>query len=90
MIYFDNAATTYPKPECMYEAMDYAQRNLAFNAGRGSYRKSKEAHDAIEECRRFLCEKANAKSLIFTPSATHSLNMVTAGLSFDKDDIIYC
>ena len=90
MIYFDNAATTYPKPECMYEAMDYAQRNLAFNAGRGSYRKSKEAHDAIEESRRFLCEKANAKSLIFTPSATHSLNMVTAGLSFDKDDIIYC
>ena len=41
MIYFDNAATTYPKPECMYEAMDYAQRNLAFNAGRGSCQHTK-------------------------------------------------
>ena len=36
MIYLDNAATTYPKPESVYEKMDWANRNLAFNAGRGS------------------------------------------------------
>ena len=41
MIYLDNAATTYPKPNCVYETLDYANRNLAFNAGRGAYEKAK-------------------------------------------------
>ena len=36
MIYLDNAATTYPKPEEVYIALDKANRN-AFNTGRGSY-----------------------------------------------------
>lgn len=38
MIYLDNSATTFPKPEPVYSAMDYAQRQLAFNAGRGNYK----------------------------------------------------
>ena len=37
MIYFDNAATTFPKPEEVYQAVDNANRNYAFNAGRGTY-----------------------------------------------------
>ncbi len=37
VIYLDNAATTYPKPEGVYEQMDKVNRSLAFNAGRGSY-----------------------------------------------------
>ena len=37
IIYLDNAATTFPKPECVYKRMDYVNRNLAVNAGRGSY-----------------------------------------------------
>ena len=39
MIYLDNAATTFPKPEEVYTAMDKANRELAFNAGRGAYKK---------------------------------------------------
>ena len=38
MAYFDNAATTFPKPECVYKALDDANRHMAFNAGRGSYK----------------------------------------------------
>lgn len=36
-IYLDNAATTFPKPEAVYQALDRANRNAAVNAGRGSY-----------------------------------------------------
>ena len=90
MIYLDNAATTFPKPNEMYLANDYAQRNLAFNAGRGSYSLSKNANEIIDECRTFLCTKSNAKSCIFTPSATHSLNMIIRGLNLSENDIVYC
>ncbi|MFQ6860997.1 MAG: aminotransferase class V-fold PLP-dependent enzyme [Beduini sp.] len=89
MIYLDNAATTFPKPEVLYEANDYAQRNLAFNAGRGSYKQSKISHQYIEECRSILCEKANAKNLLFSASATSCLNMVVAGLNLEENDIVY-
>ena len=36
MIYLDNAATTFPKPEEVYSMVDHIQRNLAVNVGRGS------------------------------------------------------
>ena len=36
MIYLDNAATTFPKPDLVYEKMDDVNRNYAINAGRGS------------------------------------------------------
>ena len=35
MIYFDNAATTFPKPDCVYEAINVAMKKYAFNAVRG-------------------------------------------------------
>ena len=35
MIYLDNAATTFPKPEIVYQEMDRINRELAINAGRG-------------------------------------------------------
>ena len=41
MIYLDNAATTYPKSESVYQALDEANRNYAFNAGRASYAKAR-------------------------------------------------
>lgn len=90
MIYFDNAATTYPKPEVVYKALDEAQRNLAFNAGRGHYDGANNAHDIIEKTRTFLCEKVNCKNLIFTPSATHALNQIIAGIDFMENDVVYC
>ena len=43
MIYLDNAATTYPKPETVYQKMDWANRGIAVNAGRGVYKVAQEA-----------------------------------------------
>lgn len=90
MIYFDNAATTFPKPEVLYDALDKGQRELAFNAGRGDYKKAHEAHLIIEETRDFLCAKANAKTMIFASSATQALNQIIAGISFTEGDVVYC
>ena len=67
MIYFDNAATTFPKPESVYRKLDEANRNMAFNAGRGHYEQANSAFSIIENTRAYLCEKANAKYLVFTP-----------------------
>ena len=56
MIYLDNAATTFPKPECVYKAIDNANRQMAFNAGRGSYKKAKDVAMIIDETRELLAD----------------------------------
>ena len=87
--YFDNAATTFPKPECVYELMDSFYRNHGGNAGRGQYKLAAEASRIVAETRGFiqkiLCSPN--KDVIFAPSATIALNMVIQGLveSFEND-----
>ena len=70
MIYLDNAATTYPKPEEVYKALDEANRN-SFNAGRGEYEVSKKAFKLIYDTRSRLGKLINvqAERVIFTSSA---------------------
>ena len=53
-IYFDNAATTYPKPEEVYETMDYVNRHGAVNAGRGSYALAREAATLISDTKKSI------------------------------------
>lgn len=91
MIYFDNAATTYPKPDQVYEALDSANRNLAFNAGRGEYKQSTEAFNLIEDTRKKIASLINRKSseVIFTSSATESLNLIINGIGIDDGDFIF-
>ena len=57
MIYLDNAATTYPKPKEVYDSLDFAQRNLSFNAGRGTYQKSRECLQVLDDLRKELEEE---------------------------------
>lgn len=92
LIYFDNAATTYPKPERVYEAMDKANRHLAVNAGRGSYRLAKKASSIIEETRKNILKIAGAEEVaevVFTPSATLACNQVLGGIDWKKGDVVY-
>ena len=49
MIYLDNAATTFPKPKSVYDAMDKMNRQGAVNAGRGSYKLAQAASRLISE-----------------------------------------
>ena len=63
MIYFDNAATTYPKPECVYEQMDKVNRSLSFNAGRGSYALAQQSAQIIDNLRKELLRIVNASDV---------------------------
>ena len=91
MIYLDNSATTYPKPKELYEALDYANRNLAFNAGRGSYKEATDAAKIIDDCRKAVSLLAQKLPLdvAFLSSATESLNLIINGLDLNPSDVIY-
>ena len=82
MAYFDNAATTYPKPDEVYSFMDSFYRNHGGSAGRGNYDLAYTAKSIIDETRELLKEILHcpAKQVIFTPSATIALNMIIQGL----------
>ncbi len=82
MAYFDNAATTYPKPECVYSFMDDFYRNHGGSAGRGDYALANSAKGVIEETRNLLKELLHcpAKQVVFTPTATIALNMIIQGV----------
>lgn len=84
-IYLDNAATTFPKPEVVYQTMDKFLREECVNAGRGSYRLATKATHIIEETRKLLLELVNATpddKVIFSPSATIATNQVLRGLNW--------
>lgn len=91
MIYFDNAATSYPKPEVVYDAVDFAMREYSFNAGRGSYEAANKVHLMINETRKKIAEivNGNCDDVVFTSSATESLNNIIYGLSLKKGDNVY-
>lgn len=91
-IYFDNAATTYPKSERVYKAIEEANRHLAVNAGRGSYRLAKKASSIIEQARENILKIAKAEEVaevVFTPSATLACNQVLEGIEWKKGNVVY-
>jgi cysteine desulfurase family protein len=92
LIYFDNAATTFPKPEEVYRQMDYANRNLSVNAGRGSYGLAMQASKLIEGTRKNLAELINLdvyNNVVLTPSATIALNQIIFGSTWDEYKNVY-
>lgn len=92
MIYLDNAATTFPKPEMVYRATDDAQHNYAVNAGRGSYRTAQRASELINDTRKRVSELANVQNenrVIFASSATVAMNQVLNGLTYTADTVVY-
>lgn len=90
MIYLDNAATSFPKPQEVYDALEKTQKNLAFNAGRGNYTEANKAHELIENTRREVLNYSKGRYVIFTASATHAINQLIGGFEFEEGDVIYC
>lgn len=80
--YFDNASTTFPKPNCVYEFMDSFYRTAGANVGRGQYKISAESSKIIFETRELLKELLNCKNkkVFFTPTATIALNILIQGI----------
>lgn len=92
MVYLDNAATTFPKPDSVYQKMDEINRKMAVNAGRGSYKLAREATAIIDEVRMNLLKIIhgyNGEKAVLTTSATHSLQIILQGIRFESGDVVY-
>ncbi len=91
MAYFDNAATTYPKPESVYTKMDAFYRNCGGSAGRGDHERAKVSGQILLDTREKIKSLLHCpgKEVIFTPSATIALNMIIQGINRDKKLNIY-
>ena len=82
MAYFDNAATTYPKPEEVYSFMDRFYRECGASVGRGHYSLSRSTAQMVAETRSLIQDLLHcpAKQVVFTPTATIALNMIIQGV----------
>lgn len=91
MIYLDNAATSYPKPEAVYEAMDECMRGYCANPGRSGHKLSLKAGRLILEAREAvagLFHIQHSERVIFTHNATDSINLGLKGLLKRGDHVI--
>jgi len=90
-LYVDNAATSFPKPAAVTEAMaDYAQR-IGASPARGAYAEAKEAGRLVRQCRERLVALFNGESadqVVFTLNTTDALNLAIRGLVRDGDHVI--
>ena len=92
MIYLDNAATTFPKPESVYAAMDKMNREGAVNSGRGSYKLAQSASKLISETKtklRKLVHVDASAAVVFSPSITIAINQIVNGISFRQKAVVY-
>lgn len=90
-IYMDNAATTYPKPESVYLAMDNFNRYMGGNPGRGSNQQSIRASSVLLETRQSLANLFNIEECLdiaFTANVTESLNIGLKGVLRPGDHVI--
>ena len=91
MIYLDNGATTFPKPDEVYQTMDYSFRNYGVNPGRSGYDLCMVAGNIVEDTRKLLTKFFNGTDpnrLIFAYNATDALNLAIFGLLKDGDHAI--
>lgn len=80
--YFDNSATSFPKPESVYKCVEKAVRLYGANPGRGGHRMAVEASQAIYETREKVASLFNIKNplqIAFTYNSTYALNFAVKG-----------
>lgn len=90
-IYLDNAATSFPKPESVYAAVDHYQRDLGGAVGRSATRIGSEIQRTVDQCRHrmaTLLGVSKANNVIFTLNGTDSLNLALHGLLRAGDRVI--
>ena len=87
----DQAATSFPKPVCVAEAVADYMTNIGSNINRGSYAGAYEAEDTVFETRQLLCTLFgwdDPACVVFTPNITTSLNWVIKGLLRPGDHVL--
>lgn len=90
MIYFDNSATTFPKPGEVLRGVVDGIREFGGNPGRSGHRLSLKTAEKVYSVRSSIGKffKAEAENVIFTLNATHALNMAIKGIMSDGGHII--
>lgn len=90
-VYLNNAATSWPKPECVYQAVDRYLRHYGASQGRGSFQRSQEATGIIESCRKNLGRLFNVEDpsrFVFTKNCSEALNLAIKGLIRPGDHVV--
>lgn len=90
-IYLDNAATSWPKPPAVYEAVEEYQRHNGAAVGRGGYAEAEDVGQAVDETRALAASLIGAESpkqIIFTFNGTDSLNLAIHGLLQPGDHVV--
>jgi len=91
LIYLDNSATSYPKPQEVYDYMKEFYQSHGVNPGRSGFDKALEAEEIVHSTRKLLTELFNGTNpnhLTFSYNATDSLNMVIQGMVSKGDHVI--
>lgn len=91
MIYLDNAATSFPKPDSVYRGMDAFVRASGANPGRAGHRLAVAAESMMDETRALLARLFGAprpERVVFTHNATDALNMALKGVLRPGDHVI--
>lgn len=90
-IYLDNAATSWPKPETVYDAVTHYLRHIGASAGRSAYREAVDAERIVDDTRRHVARlvgAADANSIIFTSNGTDGLNLALYGVLRPGDHVV--
>lgn len=87
MFYFDNAATSFPKPESVYREMDSFYREYGVNIGRGQFREASIANKLADDTRKLMLDLFHVNGLyqcVFTSSATLAMNTILQGFPWES------
>jgi len=91
LVYLDNAATSWPKPPGVVEAMERSMRESAANPGRGSHAMAVKASRAVFEARKRLAKLfrvGNPNDIAFALNTTHALNLAIQGFLQPGDHVV--
>lgn len=90
-MYLDNAATSFPKPEAVYESVLRVMREVGASPGRGGHRRSLEAARLLFQTREAVADfigAADSSRIIFTGNATGALNLALHGTLQPGDHVV--
>lgn len=91
IIYFDNAATSWPKPPGVLEAMGHCLTSVGANPGRSGHKMAMEANKLVNQTREGLAELFNVSDperIVFTLNTTDALNLAIKGLLGEGDHVV--
>ncbi|MEG1479343.1 MAG: aminotransferase class V-fold PLP-dependent enzyme, partial [Clostridiales bacterium] len=92
MIYFDNAATSYLKPQCVYKEIKKVLTRFGGNPGRGSYPLANDTGRYVYKVRKEIADflgASKSSQIIFTANATESANVILKGYLNPGEHVIY-